>query len=144
MPMTPPTSSPQFASPEDAEAAFYDAVAQGNLDALMAIWSEEEEVICTHPTGQQLVGLAAIRESWRQVLETTRLQILGSRIAQWHSMLLAVHQVVENLQVGQEVTGPLQATNVYARGAHGWRLVCRHCSAAADAAPAETENRVLH
>ncbi len=136
--------APLFATPEDAEAAFYDAVARGDLEALMAIWSEDEEVICTHPTGQQLVGLASIRESWRQILASTRLQINANRIAQWQGMLLSVHQVMENLQVGEEVTGPLQATNVYTRGAHGWRLVCRHCSATAEPAVNENEHRVLH
>ena len=37
--------APLFATPEDAEAAFYDAVARGDLEALMAIWSEDEEVV---------------------------------------------------------------------------------------------------
>lgn len=140
--MTPSPS--QFATPEDAEAAFYDAVAKGDVDALMALWSEEEEVVCVHPTGQQLVGLAAIRESWRQVLGASRLQISGRRIAQWQSVLLTVHQVVEHLQLGQEVSGPLQATLVFMRGAHGWRLVCRHCSTAAEAPAGSGEARVLH
>lgn len=139
-----PSSPPSFATPEDAEAAFYDAIVKGDLDALMLVWAEDEEVICTHPTGQQLVGLNTIRESWRQILATTRLTITGSRIAQWQGMLLSVHQITENLQVGQEVTGPLQATNVYSRGPHGWRLVCRHCSASAEPGLAEGEHRVLH
>ncbi|MCX8144996.1 MAG: nuclear transport factor 2 family protein [Azovibrio sp.] len=133
-----------FATPEDAEAAFYDAVARGDLEALMAIWSEDEDVICTHPTGQQLVGLSSIRESWRQIFASTRLQINANRIAQWQGMLLSVHHVVEGLQVGDESTGPLQATHVYTRGAHGWRLVCRHCSANAEPAGHGSEHRVLH
>ncbi|MCE1171912.1 YybH family protein [Azovibrio restrictus] len=139
-----PPAPPLFATPEDAESAFYDAIARGDLEALMAVWSEDEEVICTHPTGQQLQGLAAIRESWRQVLATTRLQINGNRIAQWQGMLLSVHQIVEHLQVGEEITGPLQATNVFTRGPHGWRLVCRHSSAAAEPTVSEGEHRVLH
>lgn len=135
---------PLFASPEDAEAAFYDAIAKGDLEALMAVWSEDEEVICTHPTGQQLMGLATIRESWRQILTGNRLQISGSRVTQWQGMLLSVHQTTETLQVGHETTGPLQATNVFMRGPHGWRLVCRHCSATAESAVSENEHRVLH
>jgi len=133
-----------FATPEDVESAFYDAIARGDLEALMAVWSEDEEVICTHPTGQQLVGLPTLHESWRQILASTRLQINSSRIAQWQSMLLCVHQITETLQVGQEVTGPLQATHVYIRGPHGWRLVCRHSSAAAEPSVSESDHRVLH
>lgn len=138
------STPPLFATPEDAEAAFYDAIARGDLEALMAVWSEDEEIICTHPTGQQLLGLPTIRESWRQILAGTRLQITGSRIAQWQGMLISVHQITETLQVGHEVTGPLQATNVYMRGPHGWRLVCRHCSATAEPTVSENEHRVLH
>ena len=142
--MNPPAQPPIFATPEDAEAAFYDAIAKGDLDALMAVWSEDEEVICIHPTGQHLTDLSSIRESWRQVLAGTKLKIEASRIAHWQGMLLSIHQMVEALYVGQEVTGPLQATNVFSRGSHGWRLVCRHSSASVDASGGETEHRVLH
>ena len=40
------------------------------LDALMAIWSEDEEIVCIHPTGQRMDGHAAIRESWRSIFES--------------------------------------------------------------------------
>lgn len=140
-PSSPP---PHFATPEDAEAAFYDAIARGDLEALMMVWATDEEVVCTHPTGQQLVGLNAIRDSWRQILTTTPLKITGNRIAQWQGMLLSVHQIVESLQVGKEITGPLQTTNVYAQGPRGWRLVCRHSSAAAESGASDMEHRVLH
>ena len=56
-----------FATPQDAEAAFYDAIERADLDAMVAIWAEDEEVVCTHPNGERLSGFAAVRESWRQV-----------------------------------------------------------------------------
>ena len=52
-----------YTTTEDAEEAFYDAIGRGDLDALMAIWSEDEEIVCIHPTGQRMDGHAAIRES---------------------------------------------------------------------------------
>jgi ketosteroid isomerase-like protein len=141
--MNPPAPL-QFPTPEDAEAAFYEAVAKGDMEALMAVWAEDEDVVCIHPTGQQLSGLAAIRESWRQILGASRLRMEVNRVAQWQSMLLATHQIVENLQLGQEVAGPLLVTHVFVRGAHGWRMVCRHCSAFVESAAQKDERRILH
>jgi ketosteroid isomerase-like protein len=134
----------QFPAPEDVEAAFYEAVAKGDVDALMAVWAEDEEVICIHPTGQRISGLADIRESWRQILNASRLLMNANRVTQWQSMLLAAHQIVENLQLGQELAGPLLVTHVYARGPHGWRMVCRHCSAFAESTAPGNKHRILH
>ena len=60
-------TSPIFTSPEEAETAFYAALSRADLDGMMAVWSEDEEVVCIHPGSIRLVGLAAIRESWRQL-----------------------------------------------------------------------------
>lgn len=141
------TSTVHFATPEDAERAFYHAVSQGNTDALMTIWAEDEETVCVHPTGVQLLGLGLIRESWRRIFETSRLRVQAETVVHWHGMLLAVHHLVETLFIGSDQTphGPLHVTHVYSRGAHGWRLVSRHASAAGEspAAPGEPP-RVLH
>ncbi|MDR2165182.1 MAG: nuclear transport factor 2 family protein [Zoogloeaceae bacterium] len=135
-----------FATPEDAEIAFYEAVARSNLDALMAVWSEDEDVSCIHPTGQHMQGLAAVREGWRQVLAPARMQIEANCMTRWQGMLMAVHQLVEHLHLGRELAGPLLVTHMYIRGAHGWRLVCRHCSTAAEPGMPQQESlrRVLH
>jgi hypothetical protein len=37
---------------------------------MMAVWSEDEEVVCVHPGSIRLIGLSAIRESWRQLFES--------------------------------------------------------------------------
>lgn len=70
-------------SPEEAEAAFYEALQKGDIDALMAVWSEDEETVCIHPTGTQLLGLDLIRESWRAIFSTTRLHINAQFVAHW-------------------------------------------------------------
>ena len=61
-------SRPVFTTALEAEAAFYRALAEGAFEALMAVWSEEEEVVCVQPGGPRIVGLAAVREIWRQIL----------------------------------------------------------------------------
>ena len=62
--------------------------------------------------------------------------------------MLAIHHLTEILFVGDDPGphGPLHVTHVYARGAHGWRLVSRHASAADDShqAMADAVPHTLH
>ena len=39
-------------NPDDIEAAFYDALRQGDIERLMACWADEEEIVCVHPGGR--------------------------------------------------------------------------------------------
>src|SRR3954465_5581625 len=48
---TPPIYTP----PPDAALAFYQAFEAKDLDAMMAAWADDEEVICVHPGGTRLV-----------------------------------------------------------------------------------------
>ncbi len=124
-----------FATPDDVESAFYEAIARADLAALMSVWADDEEIVCIHPTGQRLTGADAIRESWRNIFtNNARLSVRLSRSVRWNSMLLAVHNVVETLYIGDERKphGPMLATNVFQRGASGWRLLAHHSSTAAD------------
>lgn len=124
-----------FATPHEAEAAFYDALERSDLDAMMAVWSEEEEVFCVHPSGQRLVGLAAVREVWRQMfLSTDKLVVRRSQPLMIAGLLLTVHHLVEHITLvspteGTQTLPPLLATNIFHRGAAGWRLVGHHVSA---------------
>ena len=143
--MSKPTS---FASPEDVEQAFYEAVLKGDADLLMQLWAEDEETLCVHPTGVRLIGIAAIRESWRSIFSSTRLRVQAESIAHWQGSVLAIHHLTEILFVGDDPGphGPLHVTHVYARGAHGWRLVSRLASAADDGhqAMADAVPHTLH
>nr|WP_211163192.1 nuclear transport factor 2 family protein [Aromatoleum diolicum] len=128
-------SKPIFTSAADAEAGFYDALARSDLDAMMSVWSEDEEVVCIHPDSPRLVGLAAIRESWRQLFAGgVRLQVQTSHRVVSANMLLTVHNVIEHVAIegDERLHPPMVATNVYARGALGWRLVMHHASPTPD------------
>jgi hypothetical protein len=52
---------------DDVEAAFYEALQRGDIDALMACWADEDEVFCVHPGGPRLVGAVAIRAAFEQM-----------------------------------------------------------------------------
>jgi len=153
------STAPIFATPEDAENAFYEAIQTGQLDALMAVWADDEEVVCVHPNGQRMVGHAAIRESWRAILGSGRRLHIGiGRSVRWTSMLMSVHSVIEQITIdndppnepahgGEGGTLTLAGTNVLLRGANGWRLLSHHSSAIQEQTDAESSGngpRVLH
>ena len=50
-------------SAEAVEEAFYDALRRGDFAAMMAVWADDEDVICVHPSGPRHVGIEAVRAS---------------------------------------------------------------------------------
>ncbi|MCL2635962.1 MAG: nuclear transport factor 2 family protein [Betaproteobacteria bacterium] len=136
------------ARPEDVEQAFYEAIAHSDAERIGQLWAEEEETLCVHPTGVRLTGLTPIRESWRSIFAGTRLRVQVEAVSRWQGSVLAIHHLSETLFVGDDPNprGPLYVTHVYARGPHGWRLVCRHASTADDSqqALADAAPHTLH
>lgn len=140
-----------FATPQDAEAAFYDAFVKRDLEAMMEVWSDEDDSYCVHPGGARISGIENIRESWQQIFDGGQELRFSLRDQQLiHTMMLAVHSVYEYVSVTGEsrTRQPMIATNVYQRTGRGWRMVAHHAAAApasvrpaADAAPA---TKTLH
>ena len=140
-----------FPTAQDAENAFYEALERADLEAMMAVWSEDEEIVCVHPSGQRLAGQPQVREGWRQMFAGgpgMRVQI-GQQVVV-AGMMVAVHSVQESITVAgeQRPRAPMVATNVYLRTAAGWRMIVHHASpaqapaVAAEAAPPEP--KILH
>lgn len=124
-----------FTSPQDAEAAFYEALERADLDAMMEVWSEDEEVSCIHPGGPRVAGFAQVRETWAQIFKSgQRLQVRLSDAVTVSGMMFAVHSVHENILVrggpGEGGQSVVVATNVYQRTASGWRMLVHHGSPA--------------
>jgi ketosteroid isomerase-like protein len=122
---------PIFTSPQEAEAAFYEALERGDLDAMMSVWAEDEEIVCVHPGGPRLAGYALVREGWRRIFEGgTRLRVQLLALSTVHAPFTAVHSIIEQIGVvGQKhLAAPVVATNVYIRGALGWRMIVHHAS----------------
>jgi ketosteroid isomerase-like protein len=124
-----------FSSAGEVEAAFYQALARSDLDSMMRLWSEDDDVVCIHPDGPRLVGLGAVRESWRLLFSSgVRLIVRTAQPVVSASMLLSVHNLIEHIAVeGEErMHPPMVATNAYVRGPMGWRMVMHHASPAPD------------
>jgi ketosteroid isomerase-like protein len=122
-----------FATPQEAEAAFYEAFARRDLEAMMAVWADDDEVYCIHPRGARSTGVAQVRESWRQVFasgQTLRFEVKEQHRLQ--AMMVAVHSVYEQVSVAGEprTRGSVLATNIYMRTEQGWRMMAHHASPA--------------
>lgn len=141
-------TKPIYTSAADAEAAFYDALARADLEQMMSVWAEDEEVVCIHPGGPRIVGLAAVRDVWRQILAGgERLTVnIAHRVVTANTMM-AMHSVFEQISVARDGrrSAPIVATNIYLRGTLGWRMVMHHASPAPDPADfGELSPRVVH
>ena len=124
-----------FPTPQDAEAAFYDALERADLEAMMEVWSEDEEVSCIHPGGPRVAGIVQVRETWTQMFKSgQRLQVQLSDQVIVSGMLFAVHSLHENILVrsghGEGTRSIVVATNVYQRSGSGWRMLLHHGSPA--------------
>jgi ketosteroid isomerase-like protein len=135
-----------FATPQDAEAAFYEALERCDLDAMMAVWAEDEEVTCIHPGGPRLVGFAAIAEAWRAIFANgARLRLRLSQATSVSTPFAVVTTVLEHFSTADDkaVSAPVVATNVYVRGTTGWHMVAHHASPAPPNSVGDA-SRILH
>lgn len=120
-----------FLTPQDCEAAFYEALEKGDLEAMMVVWADDEEVVCVHPGGARLVGHQAVREAWRLTLQGgARLSVQVGQVLATQSMMMATHCVHEFISVKGEAraAAPVVATNIYVRSGNGWKMLLHHSS----------------
>lgn len=120
-----------FPTPQDCEAAFYEALEKSDLESMMSVWAEDEDVLCIHPGGARVSGHAAIREIWRQMFAGgPRLAVYVGQVMATQAMLMATHSVHEYIAMKGEArpTHPVVATNVYIRSGNGWRMIVHHAS----------------
>ena len=122
-----------FATPQDAEAAFYEALQRADLDAMMEVWAEDEEVSCIHPGGARLSGIEQVRENWAQIFKSgQRLQVQLSDLLIVSGAMFSLHSLHENILVlggqGEGARRIVVTTNAYLRADGGWRMVLHHAS----------------
>jgi ketosteroid isomerase-like protein len=122
-----------FTSPQDAALAFYQAFEAKDVDAMMAAWAEDEDIVCVHPGGPRLVGYEAVRAGWEQLFGgETKLSFRLDEIVVIETVGLALQSAIEHVTVGSDPKprGAAIATNVFLRTPSGWRIVVHHSSPA--------------
>ncbi len=120
-----------FTTPQEAEAAFYEAFARQDLDAMMNVWADDDDIYCIHPQGPRIAGVEAVRESWRAIFgggQPLKFELRDQRTLQ--GMMMSIHSAYELVQSAAEpgVAGVMIATNIYMKTEHGWRIVAHHAS----------------
>lgn len=131
MPHPKARSAALMTSPEDAEAQFYEAVRDGDLERLMAVWADDDDVVCVHPGGTRVVGPQAVRAAFEALFSNGTIAVHPEHVKRVHAMGCAVHSVLERIDVVTSDgprTGWIVATNVYVKTGEGWRMVAHHAS----------------
>ena len=120
-----------LASPDEIEQQFYEALQRGDIERLMAVWSDDEDICCVHPGGPRVLGAAAIRATFDAMFAHGTIDARPEKVRRLQTHSCAVHSVLEQVRV-MTAEGPqsawVVATNVYVKGAQGWRLVAHHAS----------------
>ena len=131
MPRPRAQSATLMASVDDVEAQFYEALQRADIERLMAIWSDDDDVVCVHPGATRAVGHAAIRASFESIFSSGAIPVRAEKLKRVENTGCAVHSVLERVDI-QTAEGPrtawVVATNVYLKTVQGWRLVAHHAS----------------
>jgi ketosteroid isomerase-like protein len=131
--MTKTRTPPIYTTPGDAAVAFYRAFEAKDIDAMMATWADDEEIVCVHPSGPRLVGFEAVRAGWEQLFAgDAKLKFELDHVVLIETIGLAMQSAIEHVSVAGDPTprGAAFATNVFMRTPSGWRLVMHHASPA--------------
>ncbi len=120
-----------MASPDDTEHQFYEALQHGDIDRLMALWSDDDDITCVHPGGPRVFGAGAIRTAFEAMFVNGAIDAHPEQVRRVLTPSCAVHSVLERIRlVTDEGTqfAWVVATNVYVKTLVGWRLVSHHAS----------------
>ena len=122
-------------TPDSIEQRFYDALQRGDIEALMAVWSDDDDICCVHPGGPRLIGHGPIRTAFEAIFGNGVVDASARKVRRLQSHVCAVHSVLEQVRV-KTAEGPQSAwviaTNVYLQGTLGWRMVAHHASPGTD------------
>ena len=131
--MARPPAANLIGSADEVEAEFYEALRRGDLERLMALWADDDEIVCVHPGGTRIVGNAAIRASFEAIFANGGIPVRPEQVHRLAAMGSALHHLVERVEVRGE-QGPqtawVTATNLYLKTARGWRLASHHANPA--------------
>jgi len=115
-----------FASPEECERAFYEALEHGDAESMSDLWLQDDDVCCTHPGAPRILGYNAVRASWMSLLAGGGMQIHALARRAFESPTLALSNLVEEIVVQQAAGRQIMhvlASNAYVKTPAGWKMV---------------------
>lgn len=113
-----------YANPQDAEDAFYDAIDERDSKRLREVWEDSPDIACLLPM-QHLLHGKQVLEAWTPLFGGDFHLDIQVRHVRWlETRDLAIHYLEEQIAVpGRPPQPPVLATNIYRRGADGWRMI---------------------
>lgn len=113
-----------YANPQDAEDAFYDAIDERDSERLREVWEDSPDIACLLPM-QPLLHGKQVLEAWTPLFGGDFHLDIQVRHVRWlETGDLAIHYLEEQIAVpGLPPQPPVLATNIYRRGADGWRMI---------------------
>lgn len=119
-----------------ANEAFYNAFAERDMAAMVALWSHQAEVGCIHPGWPPLFGLEAVLDSWERILSNPaapEIETAGAEAMCWGDVGVVVcYEKIENSY--------LIATNTFIREGRQWRLVYHQAGPVSTPPPGTASN----
>ena len=119
--------SSHYETPQDAEDAFYDALEEGSLDGLLAVWAETDDISCLLPMYPLIRGRKDVEAVFRHLFSRGQGIALSVTHLGWiESGDIAIHHVEETLQQvrpGRPAPPPFYGTNIYRKHNGGWQLL---------------------
>jgi ketosteroid isomerase-like protein len=120
------------ATVEAANARFYRAFEELDIEAMDAMWMHDEHVKCVHPGWPLLTGWKAVRESWAAIFANTeemRFTISDVRVDARRDLawVTCTENILSDVRGRVSVTAIL-ATNLFARIDNAWLMVHHHAS----------------
>ena len=142
--MRPSPAATLAGSADEVEAAFHEAIERGDIDRLMALWADDDEIVCLHPGGGRAVGAAAIRAVFEAAFAAGGVAVRPEQVRRIVHLGSALHHFVVRLAVPTPQGAQpawLQVSNLYLKTAQGWRLAAHHASPCAPPDPTDAHHR---
>ncbi len=125
-----------FGSASELETSFYAALSAGDIDAMMKLWSEDEEIICILPNLPYAQGHIAVREMWETLFNLGQFNAHILATHTFDNLLTAVHTLLIHVQLtlanGEIQAFNLHTTQVYLKSEQSWRMSVYHATIAQD------------
>jgi len=137
----------EYATPDEAEKAFYDAFEERNISHMMDVWEDDDSSVCIHPLTGHISGWESIRKSWARLFKhSPQITIKTSDCRRTLANNLAVHTLYEHIHVqGDKFPQPaIISTNIYQLTQSGWHMILHHASPTTQPSNKDEDIRTLH